>query len=81
MAKYPEPEWIDGYTEDLRRVIAALVPPECVDREMVRILSWVIEQPCKMPRPTSHQATHFTDPATTKFSDARNRSRSSEGLS
>jgi hypothetical protein len=57
-----EPGWIDGYTEDLRRIIAALVPPESVEREMVRVLSWVIEhmKPCKLPRPTSHRATSFT---------------------
>ena len=35
--------WLDGVTEQLRREVAALVPADIVDREMIRVLTFLIE--------------------------------------
>jgi len=43
MAKYPEPGWLEDITEQIRREVAVLAPADIVDREMIRVLTLVIE--------------------------------------
>jgi hypothetical protein len=41
--KFPELGWLDDTTAELRRKVAAEVPPERVDREVIRVLMLVIQ--------------------------------------